>query len=546
MAEGGVTQTRPAAAGKPARLRVGVLLDDWEGPQWLRGLLDRLRASRVAEVVLVVKNPAPPRHGLGDVLAGGGQSLLFHLYTRLDDLVFRRRAAEDVLGPTDLRPALRGATIVEAEAQGGELAGAALDAFAGAGLDVLLQFGFAGLSGRALDVARHGVWSYDHAMDAGLDGLWEVLDGEPTTVSTLRARGPGGAAERVLYRSWSATDHHSLARSRQNRYAKSAEFVLRKLSELQRGAAAGVPEDEAPPLRTPGNLELAGRLARLGARFARDKWMQWRGLEQWVLAYDRSGGPAHHGVVPGQLEYLVPPADRFWADPFPVEHDGGWYLFFEEYEQGSRRGRIAMLRLGRDGSRSAPEPVLEGASHYSYPCVFRWKQHWLMIPETSARRTVELYRATRFPDRWERCGTPISGVRAVDTTIAEIDGRWWLFTCMAEEGALAYDELFLFHADSPFGPFTPHRKNPVISDVRSARPAGRLYHDGVAWHRPAQDCAARYGYATVINRIDRLTPDEYAETTVARIEPDWDPRIVATHTFNRAGNLTIVDALRLR
>ena len=33
----------------------------------------------------------------------------------------------------------------------------------------------------------------------------------------------------------------------------------------------------------------------------------------------------------------------------------------------------------------------------------------------------------------------------------------------------------VFHADSPFGPFTPHRRNPVKSDVRSARPAGKLF-----------------------------------------------------------------------
>jgi hypothetical protein len=516
MDQAGVS-ARPAAGG---RLRVGVLLDGWEGPRWVRIVLERIRASTVAEVVLVVLRPPPP---------GDAAPLLLRAYARLDDLIFRRRATEDVLGPADLRPPVRGAAVIDAP---GALPEAALR---DARLDVLLQLGRAAVPDDARRLARHGVWSYD--ADA-LDGLREVLDGDPTTISTLRARVPGG--ERVLYRSWSATDHHSLARSRQNRHAKSADFVARALRDLA-GGRLDEPEDEAPAPAPPAAT--AGRLLRLAARFARDRWTQARRLEQWVLAYHIGAGER---LLPSRLTYLLPPPDRFWADPFPVEHAGGWYLFFEEYQRRPRRGRIALIRVHRDGGRSDPEPVLEGATHFSYPCVFRWRKHWLMIPETSARRTVEIYRAVRFPDRWERCGTPLAGVRAADTTIAEIDGRWWLFTCMAEEGALADDELFLFHADSPFGPFTPHRRNPVKSDVRSARPAGRLYQEDGAWHRPAQDCAARYGHATVIHRIDRLTPGEYAETAVARIEPGWEPRIVATHTFNRAGALTVVDALRLR
>src|SRR5262249_21906103 len=146
---------------------------------------------------------------------------------------------------------------------------------------------------------------------------------------------------------------------------------------------------------------------------------------------------------------------------------------------------------------------------------------WYMIPETAARRTVDLYRASHFPWRWERHATLIPDVRAVDTTVAEIDGRWWLFTCIGP-GAQSADELFIYHAETPLGPFVPHRKNPVKSDVRSARPAGRPFHWDGGWYRPAQDCAGRYGRATVMNRIVRIDPDGYEEVDVARIEANWD------------------------
>lgn len=537
---------------RPA-LRVGVLLSDWTAPRWVAGVIERIQASSLAQIVLTVRGASPPPRP--EAAEEGARHLLYRAYTKLDDLVFRRRAAEDVLGPTEVASLLAGVPVVDAAlAPAGDawtLDDTSLATIASHRLDVVLRLDFPPLAGASLDLARHGVWSYDHGAEQDLDGFWEVLEAHPTTLSTLRLSDRDG--ERVIYRSWSATDHHSVARSRQNRYAKSADLVLRKLRELrdegrlqpsEPAPAEPAPHAGEPP---PENRRLAGLLLRLGARFARDKWTQARHGEQWVLAFDISP-PGRELVTPDRLRYLIPPADRFWADPFPVENpDGdGWTIFFEEFLHERRRGRIARILLSPDGTRSPAQPVLEGDSHFSYPCVFRWKGEWLMVPETGARRTVELYHAKRFPDEWERCGTPLAGVRAADTTITEIEGRWWMFTCMAAEGALASDELFLFHAESPFGPWTPHRRNPVKSDVRSARPAGQLFFSDGAWHRPAQDCAGRYGRATVVNRIDRLTPDEYGESVVQRIEPGWDARIVGTHTFNRAGRLTVIDALRLR
>jgi hypothetical protein len=47
-------------------------------------------------------------------------------------------------------------------------------------------------------------------------------------------------------------------------------------------------------------------------------------------------------------------------------------------------------------------------------------------------------------------------------------------------------------------------------------------------------------------RIARLDEADYEESEVARLEPRWDPRYVGTHTFDQAGPVTVVDALRLR
>ena len=86
----------------------------------------------------------------------------------------------------------------------------------------------------------------------------------------------------------------------------------------------------------------------------------------------------------------------------------------------------------------------------------------------------------------------------------------------------------------------------MIADVRSARPAGRLFHAKGRLIRPSQDCSDRYGSAIVLNRVDVLTSREYRETIIGRLEPDWMPRLSGTHTLNVTAGLEAIDGRRLR
>jgi hypothetical protein len=98
---------------------------------------------------------------------------------------------------------------------------------------------------------------------------------------------------------------------------------------------------------------------------------------------------------------------------------------------------------------------------------------------------------------------------------------------------------------SPLGPWTPHAYNPVKIDIQGARPAGRLFRHAGAWYRPGQDGAPRYGAATIVHRIEEISPTRFREVLVSRITPTWRPGLLGTHTLNAAGGLTAVDALRM-
>jgi hypothetical protein len=206
------------------------------------------------------------------------------------------------------------------------------------------------------------------------------------------------------------------------------------------------------------------------------------------------------------------------------------------------------MEIDRDGNASTPVPVLERPYHLAYPNVFRWSDEWYMIPDTSRNKTLEVYRSNRFPFDWELHTVMMENIRAADATLFETNGRWWLFAAVAEQDVPNYDELCIFYGSSPLGPWTAHPQNPVKSDVRSARPAGRLFWKDRTLYRPAQDCSRRYGYAISLNKVITLTPSEYEEVEVSKILPNWRPDLVATHTLNSCPGLTVVDmrARRLR
>jgi hypothetical protein len=223
------------------------------------------------------------------------------------------------------------------------------------------------------------------------------------------------------------------------------------------------------------------------------------------------------------------------------------HLFFERFSYDARLGSIWVVSVDASGRGvGPPRPVLERDYHLSYPFVFRHGRDVFMIPESVQNRTVDLYRARRFPDEWQLEETLFSGLRAVDSTIYEDDGRLWLFANIAVDGASLDDDLHLFSGSKVTGPWQPHRANPIVATVRRARPAGRLFRDGQRLIRPSQDCSGRYGGAIVLNRVDVLSTREYRETVIGRVEPIWQPKLSGTHTLNVLDSLEAIDGRRLR
>jgi len=270
----------------------------------------------------------------------------------------------------------------------------------------------------------------------------------------------------------------------------------------------------------------------------------WFFIDQWIILAGRQLD--YQALDWRSLTPLIPPKDRYWGDPFPWQHAGCRYVFIEEKIYGAGRGHIVCLALDERGVLLSQQVVLERPYHLSYPFLFEHGHELYMIPETAEHGTVELYRCTRFPDQWELVRNLLSDIYAVDATLLEHLGRYWLFANVKQPGGSSLNALHLYSCNDPLeSDWQPHPRNPVIIDLASARPAGRIFlHDG-RLIRPAQDNSRRYGGALKFQRIERLSATEYEEAP-QRAFSAAGSQYRATHTFNQAGDLTVIDAVLRR
>jgi hypothetical protein len=553
----------PARVARP-KLRVGVFADSTQQPRWLVEALAKVAASDFAELALVsIQNRGQTAVSRGAEhmfrhTGNRGLSPVLRAYAKLDRKMFG--AGPDWSEKRDIGMLVpKGRRMEWSRARNEEI-------------DVAFALGDVD-DGALEGVARWGVWRYCFGEEQGtwepLAGVREVMRGDPVMASGLRIhRGPEHG-DRLAYQSWARTFPFSLARSRDGLFPKTAEFLVRALRDLHAGGAAWF-EQSTEPARTiagdSGSTASLGDLARVATRVAQRTVEKYLTVGQWMVAY-RFGGDPLPGPLPsdscpkgdpgerekseaqGERENflegftrLQPPKDRFWADPFPHEKDGRHYIFFEELPFAAGRAHISVIEVNAAGPVGEPVRVLERDYHLSYPFLVEEDGQLYMVPETANNHTVEIYRCVEFPHRWTLEKVLLRNVWAADATLHRADGRWWMFLAMGSDGGEVNDELHLFSSSHLLGEWRPHRRNPVKSDVRRTRPAGKLFTQDGVLYRPAQICAPLYGSGMAIHRVVRLDEQEYVEEEVRRIEPAGAGGILGIHTLNRAGALTVTDA----
>lgn len=196
---------------------------------------------------------------------------------------------------------------------------------------------------------------------------------------------------------------------------------------------------------------------------------------------------------------------KFVADPFLVYEDSIYYMFFEVLSDD--KGDIG-LAMSKDGiSWKYQKIVLDEPFHLSYPCAFKWKNDYYMIPESSEDKSVRLYKSENFPYEWRFEKNLLEGEAYTDPTIFYYQDKWWLFV-----STVFNDVLYLYYADDVTGPWIEHPESPVVRrNSNIARCGGSIIHLDGKLIRITQDCLPSYGNSVRAFKITELDAQKYTE-----------------------------------
>ena len=540
-------------------LRIGLMLDSFSVDAWIAKLIDDIQASDFATVSLIILNTPQerPRLSLRKRIKAHWQKTAYVRYSEWD--YHRNRGADDSHAQVDLSEKLARVQVLQVKPlrKGftDRLEAADVEAVRAADLDVMFRFGFRIVRGEILDAARYGVWSFHHDDNLEYRGgpplFWEIYEENPVSGTILQRLTDSLDGGRVLYRGHSSTNLASLYLNRNPIYWKTAEYALRRLRELDRHGyqfIESLPTYNEPNnysrgiYRAPHTAQMAAFMARKVGRGLRGRWRHAMGRvrPQWFFAIRKRSAENRYDSAKGYA-IVRPPQDRFYADPFLFVRDGKTFLFFEDFRYADERAMISCAELDSDGRLGEIFEVVRRPYHLSYPFVFEHEGEIYLIPESLENQTVELYRAHNFPHDWKLESVLLEGIHAVDATIFQRDGKWWMFAGISNGKYSNNDELGIFYAADLKEPWIAHPKNPVVSDVRRARPAGALFYDGDKLIRPSQDCGKAYGYALNFSEVLVLNEHEYEERIIGRIEPGWVKGNLGTHTYTHTDHFEVID-----
>lgn len=419
--------------------------------------------------------------------------------------------------------------------------------------DLILWFHPAEPTSSYYALSQYGIWRLGFEWKGGLfftadwAGYLAFVNRADYTRQLLTTQETMESQPRIVAESWFRPHAYSLQRTQEEIYLRIPLLITRALQEINKNAHLLPMQKFVESALSPSQIfqptivDISSGILKHARIFFKKIIEKIKGRGQWILLVSRNSS---FDLDWKNFQRILPPAHQFWADPFLWEKAGRTYLFFEALDFATDKGHISVLELLEDGTHTAPQPVLQKDYHLSYPFLWEWEGTIYMIPETSANRTIEVYECVEFPFRWQFKMNLMEDVAMVDTTLHYDGERWWLFANWAQPATSSLDnELFLFYADQPLTQeWQPHAKNPIVSDVRSARPAGNIFRYQNQWIRPAQDCSKYYGYGLRFFVINTLTPTTYQETLLTDVYPDDENDILRCHTFVQKGKWTVLDA----
>ncbi|MBP0902473.1 hypothetical protein ACFSKN_02495 [Mariniflexile gromovii] len=240
---------------------------------------------------------------------------------------------------------------------------------------------------------------------------------------------------------------------------------------------------------------------------------------------------------------LNQPKDSFWADPFIIKHDNYSVIYFEELKEDGL-GKISCVTLDENFDILEKKTIIDENYHLSFPNVFFINDNYYMIPESSQKKTLEIYKCKNFPFEWMPYMELMNNIKLLDAIWLFHDGLYWIFANKVEDFEHDNNErLYLYYSKNLFSKdWEPHVKNPIVTNLETSRNAGDFLQKNGKIFRISQNCKNGYGNNLVVNKITELTTLNYSEEKVEEIFPPNGYE--GMHTMNTDKGVSVFDYLK--
>ena len=419
-------------------------------------------------------------------------------------------------------------------------------------LDILFRRDFRILKGEILNSAKYGVWSFHHGDNDYFRGLppgfWECYLNVSVTGITLQKLNNDLDAGEIIDKGFYSTKFYWLL-NREFIYEKSISLFIKNLRlvyENQKINTYPTKILHEKIYRTPKFFVLLNYIFKkypiaLFTKISSKK--NFTNNNIWKLHISKGN------IEDRKLNNLItlqPPNKEYWADPFLVTFNKKKIIFFEVYEFKYKKSKISCCEINNNKIGEVKE-VLNLNYHLSYPFVWKENNNFYMIPETSQKKRIEIWRATNFPLKWKLKKILFEGESFADTTFfIDNENNKWLFTNKSVDKFNDHNsELYIYKVQGDnFENIVPHKLNPVITDCRMARNAGKIFYNKKSFLiRPSQmNISNIYGYALNISKIVRLSIDEYIEEKLFTIKPEELNGARGIHHVSQEEDFFILDA----
>lgn len=418
-------------------------------------------------------------------------------------------------------------------------------------LDFMLRFGFGIIRGNILNSAKHGVWSFHHGDEQKYRGgpycFWEIFNNEPYTCAILQRLTDTLDGGIVLKKGYFKTISHSFKKNIDQSLSFSSDWPKQLCLEMENEAFQfpNVPVKTDSKIHfLPTNSQMILFVLKMLKNRIRNFYITYMTYDAWHVGYinkninDVLKAPINNKEV-NWMKHVSP--HFFLADPFLAQINGETRIALEYLPYKGFKGEIKVFSGNQFELEKKEETIVENY-HLSYPNIFCFDGKTYCLPEAYQAGGLFIYE--KINEIWKK-QLLIDNIKCIDPDIIFHEGYYYLFTTI--KGQAHDTKLFIYYSKELLKGWQPHLLNPVVTDVRSARGAGKIFSDGNNLYRPGQNYSVYKEGSITISKINKLSPTQYAEEIALFVDPINDAKYSdKIHTINGYNDITVIDACKIR